>query len=159
MRTDAGSVQAEVRECRRCGETKPLADFQVYDTTRGRRRHRCRPCENERVLNHRSAQREADPEGYAGRQMAITRKHRYGVTPEDYARMLSDQDGGCAICGSTSPRNGKKVHLAVDHDHATGQVRGLLCDPCNNGLARFGDDPGRLLRAASYLRGVMTYQD
>lgn len=52
---------------------------------------------------------------------------RYGITSEEYDHMLDMQDGRCAIC-RRSPRS---KHLAVDHDHTTGHVRGLLCDRCN----------------------------
>lgn len=61
------------------------------------------------------------------------------------------QDGRCAICGATDARRRKSDRLNVDHDHATGAFRGLLCDPCNNGLGRFDDDPDRLRKAADYL--------
>lgn len=73
-----------------------------------------------------------------------------GVTAEDYQRMMADQDGRCAICGTDKPAGrGKRLH--VDHCHAGGQVRGLLCVNCNNGLGNFVDDPARLLAAISYL--------
>jgi hypothetical protein len=52
----------------------------------------------------------------------------YGLTHIDYVVMLNEQDGGCAIC-HTPPQRGQ--HLAVDHDHKTGYVRGLLCTRCN----------------------------
>jgi hypothetical protein len=54
---------------------------------------------------------------------------RYGITQEQYEEMLSEQNGGCAICGITEATNGRR--LAVDHDHQTGEVRGLLCNNCN----------------------------
>ena len=52
----------------------------------------------------------------------------YNMTHNDYLTMLANQGGGCAICGQP-PANG--MHLAVDHDHATGAIRGLLCTRCN----------------------------
>jgi hypothetical protein len=55
---------------------------------------------------------------------------KYGLTPEDYDTMLKQQQGVCALC-KTAPEN---KNLAVDHDHRTGHVRGLLCDPCNRSL-------------------------
>lgn len=62
---------------------------------------------------------------------------------------LADYGHVCAICGQseTRPRS-----LSVDHDHATGAIRGLLCDSCNVGIARLGEDPGRLHAAAEYLQ-------
>jgi hypothetical protein len=75
---------------------------------------------------------------------------KYGVTTEDYQRMLAAQDGRCAICGTNEPKGrGKRLH--VDHCHTGGQVRGLLCVNCNNGLGNFADDPARLAAAVSYL--------
>lgn len=58
--------------------------------------------------------------------------------------MVERQAGCCAICGQPSK-------LVVDHCHASGEVRGLLCDDCNVGLGRYDDDPERLLAAAAYL--------
>lgn len=59
-------------------------------------------------------------------------KTRYGITDSDYYKMLSAQNGGCAICGTNRPVNGKgNAFFDVDHNHATGQVRGLLCRDCN----------------------------
>lgn len=57
-------------------------------------------------------------------------KKRYSITPEDYNRMLEDQDFGCKICGKPEfEMTFGRLH--VDHDHATGAVRGLLCQGCN----------------------------
>jgi Recombination endonuclease VII len=63
-------------------------------------------------------------------------KKRYGITLADYDQMLRTQGGRCAICRSDTA--GKKgQHFAVDHDHATGRVRGLLCIKCNARLGWF----------------------
>jgi len=65
-----------------------------------------------------------------------------------YNRLLAHQDGGCAICG----RKPTRIRLAVDHSHATGLLRGLLCFRCNRGYGLFHDeDPIRLRKAAEYL--------
>lgn len=76
----------------------------------------------------------------------------YGITAEDYERMLVAQDGGCAICGSDNAE-GRGGMLHVDHCHSTGKVRGLLCDQCNHGLGKFKDDQALLQRAIEYLEG------
>lgn len=72
----------------------------------------------------------------------------YGITPERYDEMLAEQGGGCAICGGTN-ESGRA--LAVDHNHITGVVRGLLCDRHNVGIGMFRDDVDDVLAAASYL--------
>ncbi len=59
---------------------------------------------------------------------------RYGLKPADFARILLDQDGTCAIC--RRPPSGRRM-LDIDHDHATREVRGLLCFLCNKGLGYF----------------------
>jgi hypothetical protein len=71
----------------------------------------------------------------------------YGVTLAQYEQMLHSQGGVCAICGGG--QEGKS--LSVDHCHATGQVRGLCCDPCNRALGLLRDDPERMRKAAEYL--------
>jgi hypothetical protein len=75
-----------------------------------------------------------------------TRAKALGVTDTEYARRLAEQDGHCAICPSTP----KVRRLHVDHDHATGEVRGLLCHRCNRALPSWVT-PGWLLDAAAYL--------
>lgn len=81
-------------------------------------------------------------------------RRNFGITLEDYKRMLLEQNGVCAIClrPETSVRWGKLQPLAVDHCHTTGKVRALLCNNCNVGIGTFGDDPERLMRAAAYLQ-------
>jgi hypothetical protein len=76
---------------------------------------------------------------------------RYGITLADYKRMHEAQNGVCAICNR--PPNGHG-DLHVDHDHATGYVRGLLCFSCNYAIGALQDDPGLLDRAAAYLHAA-----
>ncbi len=77
----------------------------------------------------------------------------YGITPEGYELILTSQSGCCAICKKpeTVEHEGKIKNLAVDHDHKTGRVRGLLCDGCNTGLGRFKDSIEALREAIKYL--------
>ena len=79
----------------------------------------------------------------------------YGLTVADYNALLREQGGVCAICGKDEPnahgRNGKKFRLSVDHCHATGGVRGLLCQKCNRAIGLLGDDPVLMRKAISYL--------
>jgi hypothetical protein len=79
---------------------------------------------------------------------------RYGITEDDFDRMMEEQGGVCLICGNPSPptRNGKTRRLAVDHDHETGAVRGLLCYDCNTALGMMQDDTARLGAAIKYLQ-------
>ncbi len=72
----------------------------------------------------------------------------YGIELSEYEAMLEAQNGGCAICG----KRDKHYRLAVDHCHAEGHIRGLLCADCNRGLGMFGDKPELLEKAAAYLR-------
>lgn len=75
-------------------------------------------------------------------------KTEYGITKADFDRMLLEQSNKCKICVSTDwgPRGPN-----VDHDHATGVVRGLLCIRCNVGLGVFLDSPKLLEAARAYL--------
>ncbi len=69
---------------------------------------------------------------------------RYGLTAVDLADRLEQQGGVCALCK-------KSARLHVDHDHQTGQFRGLLCINCNTGLGKLGDSPELLRLAADYI--------
>jgi len=73
----------------------------------------------------------------------------HGMTVEQYDQMLKSQGGLCAICRQPSV-TGKRLH--VDHDHATGRRRGLLCHHCNTALGNFKDDPLVIATALEYLK-------
>lgn len=72
-------------------------------------------------------------------------KRRYGIDAEEHERLLEDHRHCCAVCFSRDA-------LCVDHDHVTGEVRGILCNGCNLGLGHFGHIPERIDRAAAYIR-------
>ena len=76
---------------------------------------------------------------------------RYGITPDDYDKMLAKQKGKCAACGSEDPKSRWGV-FHVDHDHETGDVRGLLCSPCNCALGFLQDDPVKVKKLLAYIR-------
>tara|TARA_B100001094_G_C17781140_1_gene599791 strand:+ start:144 stop:632 length:489 start_codon:yes stop_codon:yes gene_type:complete len=74
----------------------------------------------------------------------------YGIQPEDYDKMLTEQNGVCACCGEKET-NPKKKHLSIDHCHKTGEVRALLCDRCNRGIGALNDELDILRKAVLYL--------
>jgi len=87
--------------------------------------------------------------------VARTLKRRFGMTIADYNSILNAQDGKCAICGKLA--SSAKRRFALDHDHSTGKVRGLLCFRCNYGIGWFQEDPARLSRASEYLAVTMNW--
>lgn len=81
-------------------------------------------------------------------------KAKYGMTGDDYQLMHDEQNGLCLICNQPETaldRFRKPKRLSVDHDHSTGQVRGLLCARCNPALGLFDEDIDKLLSAVRYL--------
>ena len=84
-------------------------------------------------------------------------KNNYGLSQEGYEAMLKRQNDCCAICDSPSPGGHGKWH--VDHNHSTGEVRGLLCNLCNSALGKFKDSPTILKAAAAYLERTSYYGD
>lgn len=76
----------------------------------------------------------------------------FGIHHSDYEKMLKKQEGKCAICKSSTPSEGRNAtYFNVDHDHSTGEVRGLLCTKCNVGLGNFKDNTDYLNNAINYL--------
>lgn len=76
--------------------------------------------------------------------------NRYGVTREEYERVLAQQGGRCGICRSDKPGRRRRL-FAMDHDHNTGVFRGLLCIYCNTALGAFRDSVFNLAAAIAYL--------
>jgi len=125
--------------CPDCENVLPLAQFVRTIASSSGYSAYCRPCHNTRSRKSR--------EKVGGsRTYHLTR--RYGITAAEADYLLERQQGLCAIC-----RAAPGVH--VDHDHATGAVRALLCFNCNGGLGQFKDDPG-LLHAAAYYVALHT---
>jgi hypothetical protein len=82
-------------------------------------------------------------------------RRQFGLEEQDYFAFQNSQGAVCAICEKPC-FTGKR--LAVDHDHGTGLVRGLLCAHCNRAIGLFRDDPQMLRRAVDYLEGRMSWQ-
>ncbi len=76
-------------------------------------------------------------------------KKVYGITPDEYDAMLLKQNGCCAICKTPASKYKRKLH--VDHNHTTGENRGLLCVRCNSGIGHFKENPTLLDAAKDYL--------
>lgn len=80
-------------------------------------------------------------------------RESYKLTPEAFNALWERQCGKCLVCAiEMLPRGRHGASVAIDHNHVTGEVRGLLCRKCNHGLGHFNDDPETLDRAAQYLR-------
>lgn len=99
---------------------------------------------------HATARRWRERHPDRTRELQIAAKFRlYGITLDQYHAMLEQQGERCAICQRVIKPVGRSTH--IDHDHATGKVRGLLCEQCNAGLGQFKDRPEVLRAAATYL--------
>lgn len=79
------------------------------------------------------------------RAVMVRRLRKYNLPEDRYLAMLAEQGGLCAICRGRVPG-------AIDHDHKTGLVRGLLCRPCNSGIGHMGEDVTALAAAIAYLK-------
>ena len=117
--------------CRRCGGVKDACRFPYLRYGK----YLCQECVD------------TEQQGFQLRKQGVSNQH--------YLALFEAQDGKCAICGVTEghrSKNSKVCRLAVDHDHRTGQVRGLLCNSCNRGLGRFKDSIENLEAAIRYLK-------
>lgn len=136
------------KKCSKCHAVLPLTAFGIESRRPDGRRCFCRHCGIEYGRSYRNSP------GYGERQKRWGRNTRlrakYGLTQSAFEAMLSSQGGACAICKTTTP-SGRHGRFVVDHDHATGKVRGLLCNNCNVSIANLGDCVVGLQRAVDYL--------
>ena len=98
----------------------------------------------EEHLKFRREKYKQNPEKHKSASLEL----KYGITMDEYNKMLESQKGVCFIC-SMPCKSGRS--LSVDHCHKTGKVRGLLCVSCNNGLGRFNDSIELLQKSINYL--------
>lgn len=109
--------------CCRCNHEKKLSEFTIAKKTKDGRHSWCKECQS---YNHRSI--------------------KYNLDKDNITKILKRQRNKCSICGL------KLDKYAIDHDHKTGKVRGILCTKCNTGLGHFKDNLTFLLKACLYLQ-------
>ena len=105
------------------------------------------------VSQSRSAYMKEYKSSFPDRDRNSQLQRTFGIDLNDYIRMAVEQNNKCAICGQpeTQMRGGKVKALAVDHNHTTGTIRGLLCSDCNTGLGKLRDSQTILNAAIAYL--------
>ena len=125
-----------MKSCKRCGTafSGGRAD-KVYCS------HKCVK------MNHQ--EKKGNKETRKQQARASWLKKKYNLTLDDYNYLVVTQSDRCAIC--LTDDKGRHGNWCVDHNHQTGEVRGLLCDPCNTGLGKFEDDADNLTSASKYL--------
>lgn len=128
-RTERSDPNSDFKICSKCFIEKPRSEFYSNKT------RRCKICFTEKTRANRYIR-------------------EYGITQEDYNLILEKQQFKCAICDTPSNdilKSGIPKNFAVDHDHESGRVRGLLCSNCNRGIGLLKDDCDLLHRAIEYL--------
>lgn len=142
-----------MKKCSKCKLHKPVSDFWIDKGNRTGLRAECAECAKNRMRDFRRNNPDKvrsdtrnrywkDPAKFRDKHL----KSKYGITSEVYSMMFSEQGGLCKICSTPSSRS-----LNVDHCHATGLVRGLLCNSCNRMLGHAFDVPEILKIGAAYL--------
>jgi hypothetical protein len=159
-----------MKRCKKCGMVKSLDEFYSASGNRDGRRGECKVCSlslrkrwyqanRDRAMAYVRAWQQANPDRVKAwrlknraqrleKMREIHLRNKFGLTPCEYDRILESQGGVCALC-ECPPTPGISLH--VDHDHGTGEIRGLLCVRCNNALGLFREDPDLLRRAARYV--------
>ena len=147
------------KTCSKCAEHKLHTEFYKASANKDGLERRCKDCykaDYRQAYASDPAKREkrkaSSSVNYALNKEPSYARHlrnTYGISLADYGRLLEEQGNGCAVCRKTPKENGKR--LAVDHNHSTGEVRGLLCSQCNKGIGNLGDSPDRVLAAFQYL--------
>jgi len=141
---EAALINAGEKACSKCARVLPFDQFSKNKSCLLGLTKTCKPC---RVIQTK-AWSLANPEKVkAFAREAKARK--YGITLKHRNDIYAKQGGTCAICRAIIEIHGRGTH--IDHCHATGVVRGLLCHLCNQGLGLFKDDADALLRASEYI--------
>lgn len=126
------------KQCSVCDEDKPLSDF----WKKGRKLcSACKPCTAARNKEWRDSNKD--------KLRDIAYKNKFGISLEEYEAKLETQNNCCAVCGVSQDK--VSMRFAVDHNHTTGAVRGLLCGQCNVAIGMAKEDIAILASMISYL--------
>lgn len=150
-----------MKKCNKCLQIKQNKDFNKRKASKDGLNTWCKTCHVSSNMSWVSANKSkvlADKKKFyyadARRVRNKELKHKFDITVDQYDKMFVDQSGLCKICNkpeTSNGRGGKLKYLAVDHDHVTGKVRGLLCAKCNKGLGHFEDSIELLEQSIKYL--------
>lgn len=121
--------------CKICGKAKSPKDFYKKDKKTGRLDSICKAC-----------------------RISQLREKTLGVTDEIYWKLYKKQRGRCGICGKRLHSKRYKA-FCVDHDHTTGEIRGLLCSKCNLAIEGLCDDPAVIRKAAEWVEGIVRHSE
>lgn len=156
-----GPARKSEKLCFACQQVKPIEDFYKDCHKLDGYHNICKVCAYARV---RTIEQEikADPQK-AARRRSVKKAYNdkygircyYGISREEYNLLLEIQGGVCAICNqpetARSEYTDRPKRLGVDHNHKTGQARGLLCTRCNSAIGFFNEDTERIKQALAYL--------
>ena len=144
-----------MKKCSKCKIEKELGEFNKRPDSRDGLNAACRGCTKQRYKDWYTKNSEKTRLRVSTWQKANPQKMRemdlnakYKITLEQYDQMHAEQNGCCAICNT---HESKLKTLVVDHNHSTGQVRGLLCHYCNTSIGFLRDRPHLARAAAKYL--------
>jgi hypothetical protein len=155
------------KSCPRCRKVKPASAFGVRlgrpPGSHPCLKSYCQPCDRRYSAKRQQRFIQRHPEArekmrVCNRRVTLARKHD-GMALDEYDVMFAAQGGVCAICLRPPTVQQRKANLAVDHDHATGKRRSLLCNRCNLGLGYLDDDSALLHAAARYLESHAAQQN
>lgn len=139
--------------CKRCGRLLPRSAFYTYRDGKSRRslyRPKCKQCTCAEQNEYRRVYSRTEDRRRKNRDRWLRTK--YGISLAEYEALLAVQDGRCAACRTTDPGGpSPDVAFHVDHSHADGRVRALLCRSCNCALGQLNDDPERIRALLAYL--------
>jgi hypothetical protein len=138
-------IKGKTKRCSFCKKFKKFDQFHKNRHAYYGLRSRCKICENSECRQKYSK----NPQYYKN-MTESSLKHRYGISIKEYNEMMDRQNGFCAICGIH--KDYLNYRLFVDHNHRTGEIRGLLCPKCNAGLGSFKDDVKLLEKAIQYCK-------
>lgn len=133
--------------CTACDTEKSLDQYNKRAASADGLNGWCRPCVNAKSLAWYRNNRERVKKNH--REYML--RSQYGIGEAEFQHLLELQGGKCALCPVVFSLDGARRNLCVDHDHDTGQVRGLLCARCNTSIGQLGDNAEGLRRALAYV--------
>ena len=158
--------------CNKCNSLKPIKQFSRHNTSKDGFQYCCKQCDSLRnkkqyiqnfeankqrrkdyYRNNKEKLKEYNRERYKKHsEIGVNSrfKREYKISLEDYNNLLFKQKNSCGIC--LIDKNNYKQRFSVDHNHKTGNVRGLLCIKCNSGLGMFQENLTLFNNAMEYLK-------